>query len=98
MLINTNDVPDAMPTINNVPEMACDGVVLVVGGPPSDDAGWPVGGASTFQFPQHDVIIQFVYFPLIYLFVQYFLFVCRSHSESEAFGFDLFIYFEISFK
>lgn len=50
MLINTNDVPDAIPTINNVPEIACVGVVLVVGGPPSDDAGWPVGGASTFRF------------------------------------------------
>lgn len=47
MLINTNDVPDAIPTISSVPEMACVGVVLVVGGPPSDDAGWPVGGAST---------------------------------------------------
>lgn len=46
MLINTNDVPAAMPTISNVPEMAFDGVVVVVGGPPSDDAGWPVGGAS----------------------------------------------------
>lgn len=55
MLINTNDVPDAMPKISNVPEIACVGVVLVVGGPPSDDAGWPVGGASTFQFPDGTV-------------------------------------------
>lgn len=39
MLINTNDVPAAMPTIRSVPEMAFGGVVLVVGGPPSDDAG-----------------------------------------------------------
>lgn len=50
MLINTNDVPDAMPTISNVPDIAGVGVVLVVGGTPSDDAGSPFGGESIFQF------------------------------------------------
>lgn len=43
-------MPDAMPTISKMPVIPCVGVVLVVGGPPSDDAGWPVGGASIFQF------------------------------------------------
>lgn len=43
ILINTNVVPDAMPTNNNVPDnILPTGVVLVVGGPPNDDAGWPV--------------------------------------------------------
>lgn len=64
-LINTNDVPDAMPTISNVPEMACVGGVLVVGGPPSDEAGWPVGGASAFQFP----VVQLVYHVVICIFI-----------------------------
>lgn len=49
MLINTNDVPDTIPTINSEPvNILCTGVELVVGGPPSDDAGCPVGGASIY--------------------------------------------------
>lgn len=51
MLINTNDVPDTTPTINSEPvNKLCTGVELVVGGPPSDDAGCPVGGASIFSY------------------------------------------------
>lgn len=51
MLINTKDVPHTTPTINSEPvNILWTGVELVVGGPPSDDAGCPVGGASIFSF------------------------------------------------
>ncbi len=35
----TNAVPEATPTNNSMPDVLPAGVTLVVGGPPSDDAG-----------------------------------------------------------
>lgn len=50
ILISTNDAPHVMPTMSSVPDsMLPTGVVLVVGKPPRDEAGWPVGGASNFD-------------------------------------------------
>lgn len=61
MLSRTSDVPDAMPTINNVPDnMLPAGVVLFVGEPPRDDAGGPVGGASVMRIG--GVVAHFIEF------------------------------------
>lgn len=42
----TNVVPEATPTSNNSPGVVPIGVEVVVGGPPSDEAGCDGGGAS----------------------------------------------------
>lgn len=61
MLMRTKTVPEAMPTNNKVPDRVPDrmpavGVLLVVGVPPKDEAGCPVGRASgrvyNFEFRQ----------------------------------------------
>lgn len=43
---STNAAPDATATNSIMPDVLVPGVLLVVGGPPNDDAGWDGGGAS----------------------------------------------------
>lgn len=79
MLINTNDVPDTIPTISNVPDkMPFAGVVLVVGAPPNE-AGWPVGGASTFHFAGcHSCNIFQECVRILFYFGKFFFYFVRS--------------------
>lgn len=73
MLINTNDVPDTTPTINSEPvNILCEGVELVVGGPPSDDAGCPVGGASIFSCVCAFFFFQISFHPWNYMLFRQF--------------------------
>lgn len=45
-------MPDATPTNSSKPEVPPNGVALVVGGPPSDEAGCDGGGASVVHFKE----------------------------------------------
>lgn len=50
ILIRTSEIPETMPTINNVPDkMLPVEFVLRVGKPPNDDAGCSVGGISSIE-------------------------------------------------
>lgn len=46
-------MPDATPTSSSKPEVPPNGVALVVGGPPSDEAGCEGGGASVALLKIH---------------------------------------------
>lgn len=43
-------MPDATPTSSSRPEVPPNGVALVVGGPPKDEAGCEGGGASVLHY------------------------------------------------